>query len=99
MATDRTSRAGATLESLRAFYEGPAPANETPEARVLALFREAARDVPAYARFLREHGVDAAGVDGIDAFRRVPATTKDNYYRQNALPDLCRHGRLDGCDM
>lgn len=99
MTTDLGNRGAATLDALRAFYEGRAPAHVTPEARVLALFREAARDVPAYGRFLREHGVDAARVDGIDAFRRVPATTKDNYYRQNPLPDLCRHGRLDGCDM
>jgi phenylacetate-CoA ligase len=99
MTAHLSGRAGVTLDALGAFYEGRAPANVTPEQRVLGLFREAARDVPAYARFLREHGVDAASVDGIDAFRRVPATTKDNYYRQNPLPDLCRHGRLDGCDM
>jgi phenylacetate-CoA ligase len=94
-----SGRAGATLEALRTFYEGRTLATLTPEQKVLELFREAARDVPAYARFLREHGLDAASVDSIDAFRRVPATTKDNYYRQNPLPDLCRHGRLDGCDM
>jgi phenylacetate-CoA ligase len=99
MTAYRSGRAAATLDTLRAFYEGRAPASLTPEQKVLELFREAARDVPAYARFLREQGVDPVRVDGIDAFRRVPATTKDNYYRRNALPELCRHGRLDGCDM
>ena len=33
------------------------------------------------------------------AFRGLPATTKDNYYRQYPLPELCRHGQLDACDM
>ncbi|HTV25630.1 MAG TPA: phenylacetate--CoA ligase family protein [Polyangiaceae bacterium] len=94
-----TGRGERTLAGLRAFYEERAPATSNPDEKVLALFREAARDVPAYARFLREHGVDPAEVDGIDAFRRVPATTKDNYYRKSSLPELCRHGRLDGCDM
>lgn len=92
-------RPAATLEALRAFYEGRRPSDVTPEQKVLALFRQAARDVPAYARFLGQHGVDAASVHDIEAFRRVPATTKDNYYRQNTLPELCWRGRLDGCDM
>lgn len=99
MTAYQSGRGEATLEALGAFYGRRTPASFTPEEKVLALFREAARDVPAYARFLRAHGVDPARVDGIDAFRRVPATSKDNYYRQNPLPDLCRHGRLDGCDM
>ena len=25
--------------------------------------------------------------------------TKENYHRRYPLPDLCREGRLDGCDM
>lgn len=101
MTAYRTERAPATLAALRAFYDaGAAPAApRAAEEQVLALFHDAARDVPAYARFLREHGVDPAAVRDLEAFRRVPATTKDNYYRQNPLPDLCRHGRLDGCDM
>ena len=94
-----TGRGERTLEALRAFYAGQPAAKPSAEEKVIALFHEAARDVPAYARFLREHGVDPAQVDDIDAFRRVPATSKDNYYRPNPLPDLCRHGRLDGCDM
>src|SRR5262245_35811055 len=60
---------------------------QEPEEKVLALFREAARDVPAYRRFLAEHGIDPRQIDGIEAFRRLPATTKDNYYRKHALPD------------
>jgi phenylacetate-CoA ligase len=95
----RQSQAAATLGAMEAFFAGRRAADLTPEQKVLALFREAARDVPAYASFLRERGVDPAAVDGIEAFRRLPVTTKDNYYRQHPLPDLCRHGRLDACDM
>jgi phenylacetate-CoA ligase len=95
----RQSQAAATLGAMEAFFAGRRAADDTPEQKVLALFREAARDVPAYVSFLREHGVDPAAVDGIDAFRRLPVTTKENYYRPHPLPDLCRHGRLDTCDM
>lgn len=91
-------RAQATLARLAEFHAGERGAGHAEE-RVLALFREAARDVPAYARFLREHGVDPAAVTSIEAFSRVPATTKDNYYRPNPLPELCRHGRLEASDM
>ena len=32
-------------------------------------------------------------------FERLPLLTKENYHRRYPLPDLCRQGRLDGCDM
>jgi phenylacetate-CoA ligase len=32
-------------------------------------------------------------------FDRLPMLTKDTYHRKYPLPDLCRGGRLDGCDM
>ena len=93
---------GRSLATLAA-YEGffglrPAPVL-TPEEKVLDLFRQVARDVPAYRSFLAAHGVDPATVDTMEAFRQLPATTKDNYYRRHPLPDLCRHGRLEACDM
>jgi phenylacetate-CoA ligase len=93
---------GRSLATLAA-YEGffglrPAPVL-TPEAKVLDLFRQVARDVPAYRSFLAAHGVDPATVDTMEAFRQLPATTKDNYYRRHPLPDLCRHGQLEACDM
>src|SRR5688572_28863800 len=99
MTAFRQSQASATLGALEAFFTSGSAPPPTPEGKVLALFHEAARDVPAYARFLHEHGVEPARVDGIEAFRRVPVTTKDNYYRKHPLPDLCRHGRLESCDM
>jgi phenylacetate-CoA ligase len=89
----------ATLTAFQTFFGPRSSPSGTPEEKVLALFREVASDVPAYGRFLLEHGVDPQAVDGIEAFQRLPVTTKDNYYRKHALPDLCRHGRLEACDM
>lgn len=68
-------------------------------ARALALFRDAASRVPAYARFLAEHGVSAASVHGRAEFERLPTPTKDSYYRRHALPELCRDGRLEHSDF
>ncbi len=99
MAVFREDRGGRTLAGLGTFFEGPPLVAPTAEAKLLGLFREVAENVPAYARFLAEHGVDPAAIDGMPAFRTLPVTTKDNYYRKNPLPDLCRHGRLEDCDM
>jgi phenylacetate-CoA ligase len=92
-------RPAETLAALAAFMGPPPQRALSPEQKLLQLFREVARDVPAYARFLRQHGVEPQAIDSLEAFRTLPVTTKDNYYRQNALPDLCRHGRLEACDM
>jgi len=66
---------------------------------VLRLFQEVARDVPAYREFLTTQGVAPERITSIEAFRTLPPTTKDNYYRPHPLPQLCRHGQLDACDM
>ena len=66
--------------------------------RAIALFQEAARDVPAYGRFLREHGVDPGEVRSREAFERLPLTTKDGYLKRHPLPDLCRAGTLLSSD-
>jgi phenylacetate-coenzyme A ligase PaaK-like adenylate-forming protein len=87
------------LAAYETFFGLRPPPAVTPEERVLGLFRQAARDVPAYASFLAEQGVDPSRIDGIEAFRQLPATTKDNYYRRYPLPDLCPHGELAACDM
>ena len=68
-------------------------------ARVLRLFQEVACDVPAYRAFLATQGIAPEHITSIDAFRTLPPTTKDNYYRPHPLPQLCRHGQLDACDM
>jgi phenylacetate-CoA ligase len=103
MGAFRRQQSTRALQSLREFFErgalGTRVEAESAAARLIELFHGVARDVPAYGRFLAAHGVDAASVRTLEHFRRLPVTTKDNYYRQNPLPDLCRHGALDACDM
>jgi phenylacetate-CoA ligase len=103
MGAFRRQQATRALESLRVFFELDTPrlppSSERAEAKLLELFRGAARDVPAYRRFLADRGVEPASVSSLEEFRRLPLTTKDNYYRPNPLPELCRHGALDACDM
>ncbi|MEV0820724.1 phenylacetate--CoA ligase family protein [Nonomuraea rubra] len=56
------------------------------------LFHQVAATVPAYGRFLAEHGVDPAKVTTLADFARLPLTTKENYTLRHPLPDLCRDG-------
>src|SRR5207248_7853720 len=65
----------------------------------LALFQSVARDVPAYAAFLGERGIDPASISTIDDFKRLPLIDKRNYHDRFPLADLCRHGRLEGNDF
>ncbi len=69
------------------------------EGRVLEHFQQTARDVPAYRSFLAQHGVNAARIRTLEDFATLPITTKENYQRAFALPELCRGGELDACDM
>jgi phenylacetate-coenzyme A ligase PaaK-like adenylate-forming protein len=95
-------RPGRVLAQMREFYDaalGPADGGGAPAQRALALFHDAADTVPAYAAFLRAHGVDPQAVRDVSDFARVPMLTKDNYQRRYPLPQLCRNGRLDACDM
>ncbi|MEU5879597.1 phenylacetate--CoA ligase family protein [Spirillospora sp. NPDC047279] len=62
---------------------------DSPERAALAVFRQAADTVPAYAAFLREHGVDPAGVT---ALSDVPVMSKDGYVRRYPLAERCRGG-------
>src|SRR5450432_979727 len=66
---------------------------------VLDLFHQAAGSVPAYQDFLRGHGVEPAEVRALADFGRLPLMTKENYHTRYPLPQRCRAGRLDGCDM
>ncbi len=98
----RAAQGDRVLLGLREFF-GREPVttvqSDRAEEKLLGLFQRAARDVPAYRRFLEQHGISAASVSDLAAFRRLPVTTKDNYYRPNPLADLCWHGALDACDM
>ncbi|CCH31416.1 phenylacetate--CoA ligase family protein [Actinosynnema sp. NPDC047251] len=87
-------RPGRVAEGFRSFFAD----DRVPES-VLELFHRVAATVPAYRKFLAEHGVDPERVVTLDDFRRLPPTDKDNYHRRYPLPELCRDGRLDGCDL
>src|ERR1700760_3328295 len=96
MDSDRPQRVLPELESFPAAR--PAPP-EDPRERVVGLFHRVVASVPAYRAFLREHGVDPAAVRTFADFGRLPLLTKEDYHRRYPLPELCRDGRLDGCDM
>lgn len=93
-------RPGRVLTELRSFLAGgPAPPEEDPREQVIRLFHRVAGTVPAYRAFLREHGIEPEQVRTFADFERLPLLTKENYHRRYPLPQLCRGGRLDGCDM
>ena len=103
MATFRPAQRDRTLRALREFYatdlDTTLAAAPEAERRVLALFEDAARSVPAYADFLAHHGVDPARVTTLEAFRELPFTSKQSYHQAHSLAALCRDGALDACDM
>jgi phenylacetate-CoA ligase len=99
-----TVRAHRVAEAFGAFLSdagsGDQPAVvDTGEAAALKLFRQAAATVPAYREFLRERGIDPGQVASMEDFRRVPMMDKASYHHRYPLPQRCRDGRLDGCDL
>ncbi|HTU73458.1 MAG TPA: phenylacetate--CoA ligase family protein [Trebonia sp.] len=83
-----------------AFVEGTADAaSASAEEKLLHLFRRAAATVPAYRKFLGERGFDPAQVRTIEDFLRVPMMDKASYHSRYPLPERCREGRLDHCDL
>jgi phenylacetate-CoA ligase len=87
------------LAELQSFLAAEPASAEDPRKQVVELFHRVAESVPAYRAFLRDHGVDPGEVRTFADFARLPLLTKENYHRRYPLPDLCRQGRLDGCDM
>ncbi|WP_239154181.1 phenylacetate--CoA ligase family protein [Amycolatopsis sp. FDAARGOS 1241] len=82
------------IRAYRAFFAG-----ERRELDLVGFFRDVAATVPAYRKFLAAHGIDPASIRSEDDFRRLPLTSKATYQGQYALPELCRGGRLDACDL
>jgi phenylacetate-CoA ligase len=70
-----------------------------PMPSVLALFRRTAAEVPAYAAFLQEHGIDPGAIRSADDFAALPFVSKTGYLKRHPLRDLCRSGDLSSCDM
>ena len=88
------------LTALRAFLGAdPVSPRDDPQKQVVELFHRVAASVPAYRKFLDDHDVDPGTVRTFADFQRLPLLTKDTYHRRHPLPELCRQGRLDGCDM
>jgi phenylacetate-CoA ligase len=102
MMNERSSR---VLAAYQQFLAAPIArtldehASADPTPHLLSLFHDAAGTVPAYAAFLREHGVDPATVRTEADFRALPLLTKANYVTRHPLPALCRGGSLSSCDM
>ncbi len=71
----------------------------SPETALLNLFHQVAATVPAYQAWLHTQGIDPSTIETWEDFQQLPLTTKTNYLRQYALPQLCRHGQLEQCDM
>jgi len=66
------------------------------QANALATFRRAARTVPAYRAFLKEHGVQPRDIQTFEDFQQLPATSKEDYLLKHDLADLMPGGKLDG---
>jgi phenylacetate-CoA ligase len=82
------------IQAYRAFFAG-----DRQPLNVVALFQDVAASVPAYRKFLADAQIDPAAVQSVEDFRQLPMTSKGNYQNRYPLPELCRDGRLDGCDM
>jgi len=64
--------------------------------RALAVFRRAARGVPAYRAFLKEHGVRLRDIRTFEDFQQLPTTSKEGYLLKHDLAELMPGGKLDG---
>lgn len=56
--------------------------------RSLKLFHAAAKELPAYQRFLKANKVDPSAIKTPKDFCHVPVTNKSNYLRKHKLKDL-----------
>ncbi|MEK7547093.1 MAG: hypothetical protein AAB536_02865 [Patescibacteria group bacterium] len=63
--------------------------------KALALFRQAARRVPAYGDFLKKNKISPEKIKNFSDFQLVPPVNKNNYLRQYSLNELCWDGTLE----
>ncbi|MBD2003150.1 MULTISPECIES: phenylacetate--CoA ligase family protein [Cyanophyceae] len=73
--------------------------NSSPEAAARQLFQDVAASIPAYKAFLKEQGVNPSSIQSYQDFQKLPLITKENYLSRHSLPDLCRNGQLESCDI
>lgn len=97
-------RAKSALQALEHFYATPLQLElerhhgSSPAQAAQQLLARAAREVPAYAMFLREQGMSAEAA-AVAEPQALPFTSKDAYQRRYSLAELCRGGDLSACDM
>jgi phenylacetate-CoA ligase len=70
-----------------------------PVTAAIAHFHDVVATVPAYRAFLAERGVDPERVRTPQDFHALPLTNKADYLLRYPLGQLCRGGRLEGCDF
>jgi phenylacetate-CoA ligase len=90
------------LSALRTFLTTPLTDLINPttaETEAVHLFHRVAAHVPAYQQFLQNHNINPANVQTFADFQQLPLTTKNSYLKQYSLPQLCRNGKLEACDM
>lgn len=64
------------------------------EEKAIRLFKRAAKDVPAYKKFLKQHKVDVSKIKTIKDFKNLPITTKENYINKYSLTNRNWNGEL-----
>ena len=69
------------------------------ERSALQLFHDMARRVPAYKRFLKEHGVLCARIKTVKDMSSIPIMTKKNYLKKYPLEDMCWDGKLSALSL
>jgi phenylacetate-CoA ligase len=99
------TRSHQTLQTWQSFLNTPLKTTLqqqlqlNPETTILEHFHTVATTVPAYKAFLQTQNINPASIQSWSDFQQLPLTTKDNYLWQHALPQLCRNGQLEQCDM
>lgn len=69
-----------------------------PEQRFFGLFQRYAREIPAYADFLGQAGINPDQLHHPSDFRQLPLMTKAGYMRTYPLPARCIGGNLQHAD-
>ncbi len=60
----------------------------------LSLFKDAAKNVPAYRSFLLHNGIDASKIRTLEDFETIPPITKENYLKMHQFKELIWNGDL-----
>lgn len=95
-----STQAERALNAARKLYDAPVVAvTSDGDDEVLALYQRVRNEVPAYAKFLLDNGAPNSNIETIADFRTLPIANKRNYHMAYPLPELCKFGRLQDCDM